>query len=144
MTGRNLRHHDERFGLEFRPHPHRADIVDVTRVADGRQVDQIRLGAEVTGNDELAELAERWVRRRLGAEPPAATLCAGCGNELHPVTNHDTDHQFRGALRVTFSGGYGMFIDPDASDPTALICAGCATALADTAPWVATLLERGA
>jgi hypothetical protein len=73
-----------------------------------------------------------------------AAFCAGCGAELHPATNHDTDRQFRGALQVTFSGGYGMFIDPMDSDPTAIICAGCASALADTAPWVAALLERGA
>jgi hypothetical protein len=30
-------------------------------------------------DDELAEFVERWIRRRLGADPPPSERCAACG-----------------------------------------------------------------
>ena len=132
---------DETFGLLFRCHRQRPDCVDVSRVVDGVVVDQFWCTPPPDAEQIEAE-ARRWLRRRVGAEPPEPTRCAACGTELVPALPRDTDVQFASALVVTLSGGYAMFIDPpDGADLRALLCGHCATELCDQAPWLRALVD---
>jgi hypothetical protein len=119
--------------------------VVVTRIADGRRVDQIPVhdASDPPTLDPitLGTVAADWVARRVGAIPPEPVRCSGCADELVPVFDTDTDTQFEGALWISFSGGYGMFIDPVGEPaPRAVLCRVCAGDLCDTVGWVGDLL----
>lgn len=74
-------------------------------------------------------------------KPPVVNdQCANCGAELRDVFNNPSRRQYRGALEVIFSGGYGMFFDNIDGDRTGFLCVKCARAAVDTIPWLAQIL----
>lgn len=130
------------FSVHTGPRPGR---VDVSRIADGRLIEQFRVDPAPADEQELLDAARVWMERRVGAVAPPAVHCRGCGTELAPAMNRDTDYQFDNALWVTFSGGYSMFIDPaDAEDRgrmKVVLCHGCAHDLCEKVPWIDELLD---
>lgn len=135
----------EDHGLRFSAGGAKALLMDVTRVVDGRHVDQVHLAAAPTNVGELAAAAAEWVARRLGAVPPPPVRCRSCGTELTPALNSDTDTQFDGALVVTFTGGFSMYVDPVTSEEVerlrVVICQRCADELCEQVPWAAEALH---
>jgi hypothetical protein len=119
-------------------------IMNIYRASDGRsmrggQKFLIRMPTE----EELHGLVEEWLYEKAGAKAPEPVYCGtGCGAELVPEMNSDTDYQFDNALWINFDGGYGMFIDPfDEAPPKVVICHECAHSLCDAVPWMKELLN---
>lgn len=94
-----------------------------------------------------AELArqDKWLR-----EHWQPINCYACGKALEPVAITDnTTYQLDNALWLTFSGGYGMFIEsfgdglvePESSQDHVVICHECAHALCAAVPWIGKLLD---
>ena len=81
------------------------------------------------------------------------THCFACGAEFKLVSPDDDccgSEQYEDALRVTFAGGYGMYIESlhmndDGSmfygDPVAMICGQCADIMCSSVPWIDRLLK---
>jgi hypothetical protein len=92
--------------------------------------------------ESFEALVDAWINQRIGTNPPKDVHCAACDAVLIPEMRADTEYQFDNALWVSFSGGYGMFIDPfGEEDLKAVICHACAHALCDSQPWIQRLLR---
>lgn len=117
-------------------------IVTFYRISDGHQLGQ-RWLTRMPTEDELGMVLEEWIYEKAGSQPAAKVYCGtGCGNELVPEANMDTEYQFDNALHIQFNGGYGMFIDPMFDKPpSTFICHECAHALCDALPWICELLN---
>lgn len=76
--------------------------------------------------------------------------CGRCREDLTPVFPDQAEDgaweslQAEGALQVTLSGGYGMYVDPIGSDPTGevLLCKTCTEWLRSEIPGVDMALKR--
>lgn len=80
------------------------------------------------------------------------THCYACKKELvleFPDQDPESE-QYENAVRITFSGGYGMFVeslqttdDDDIffGDPSVIICHECAHELCEKVPWIECLLD---
>jgi hypothetical protein len=113
-------------------------VVDVRRCEDDRHVGQFLVHA-VEGVDHLEEIAESWIRSKIGAVVPPSRNCDRCKSVLEPAVPFDTNHQYQNALWIKFSGGYGMFIDPD-DDIEVCLCHDCAHWLCAANPFIGDLL----
>lgn len=73
---------------------------------------------------------------------PLSNRCASCDSELTPVFIHADpgvyDGQYKNALELRISGGYGMFIDDSYH---IFLCHGCAHVVCDVLPWLNRLLQ---
>ncbi|WP_459973285.1 hypothetical protein [Mycobacterium sp. MUNTM1] len=68
--------------------------------------------------------------------------CIDCGRELTQVFEGDvTSRQYRNALGMTLTGGYGMFFDDTDPVHRIFLCHDCAHGLCDALPWLANLVE---
>jgi hypothetical protein len=112
----------------------------VERISDGHILDSWPYRAEsVTGIDQLMS---DWIDERIGVHEPATIHCSACGCRLASVGRQDTEYQFDNAIWISFSGGYGMFVDPlGKEDPKGVLCHDCAHRLCEQNPWVNALLR---
>ena len=143
-----MKYRTERHGLVFTAltndgsHPaadEPATQLHVTRRSDGRRLECWEIQAGELPKDAV----ERYLRAKLGADTPEPAHCYACRTELEEVfpQGHGTS-QHDNSLVVSFSGGYGMFIDPFGDDePSAVICHDCAHALCEQIAWVRDLLD---
>jgi len=93
-----------------------------------------------------------------GASPPTVATCYSCGATLEPVFDNGENgsEQWDNALVVCLEGGYGMFIDPLAPEPSdiakgeierghcvlkVVICHDCAHKACEQMPWLDRLIE---
>jgi hypothetical protein len=112
----------------------------VERVSDGHLLCSRLLTSEAV--EHFDAIVESWICERLGVDEPAPVPCSACGEILKAEGRTDTEHQFTNALWITFSGGYGMFIDPCDRDTTrAVLCHECAHALCAQHPWIDAVVE---
>jgi hypothetical protein len=79
--------------------------------------------------------------------------CSRCGSGLRPVSDvpmrrgGDWTVQYWDALAIEFIGGFGMYIDPLASqqsqrDLTVVLCRTCAAQFLDENEWARPIVER--
>lgn len=72
-------------------------------------------------------------------------ICYACHAELVPVyegvpqRRSGDEPDFRNALRILFSGGYGMIFDENSKK--VVICHDCAIELIHRVPWIESVLE---
>lgn len=89
------------------------------------------------------------VRETLVYEKPR---CAGCGEELVPVSDSIVGEDgtwdalwAKGGMVVAFRGGYGMAVDPidevDNDGLTAVLCGSCVDEMRDKLDWVRRILD---
>jgi ribosomal protein L32 len=67
--------------------------------------------------------------------------CAHCGTQLTDLFT-EGNRQYKNALEVILSGGYGMFFDNIDGDKRAFLCFDCGTQLCETYPWINQLVGR--
>jgi len=115
--------------------PHGESWVEIMRAVDGSLVGHEPI---VDPDDGLDDVVERWIRDRLGAEPPAPPSCARCG---YTVWTDDTGPGCR-------PGDQAVEIDGTIEIGGAIrffrrvVCRDCAEAFADEHGWLPSLSDE--
>jgi hypothetical protein len=74
-------------------------------------------------------------------QPVPRDHCVSCGVELEDVFNNPSCKQYKDALEVHLSGGYGMFFDNFDGDHHVFLCGDCALAACMALPWLNQLMK---
>lgn len=97
---------------------------------------------EESSEEMLRQFALNWIEQK-GSPYRIPGRCHACDAVLEGVFEGTAVHnQYREALEITFSGGYGEFVDLTGVSYPVVICESCANALCDTVPWIRTLLRE--